>query len=395
MTQALRARWCVNAIFLLHGVIVANWLARIPAVQQKLGLSIGALGVYLLATTIGALFGMPLAAKLVGLYGSAGVLRVSTVLFCVCLLGPGIVAQAWMLAPALFAFGLAAAGMEVSMNTQAVLVERQLSRPVMTTFHAMFSIGGMVGAGMGGFAASHNLTPALHLALASPLLLIASAFSMRTLLPDPPKEVVKEPVHWTRHLGRLWAIGAIAFCVLVGEGAMADWTAVYLSGIPGVSAGLAAGGYSVFSICMAAGRFGGDWLRARFPEVNIIRYGATLAFFGITIGLITGGLVGALAGFGCAGFGFSSIFPILTSKSGQVRGIPAPVGIAAVTAFGYSGFLAGPPLIGFVSQATSLRVGLGLVPLLSVVAVALSGRLPEQEQVPEPVLTAKVSGLIH
>ena len=395
MTRVGQARWSVSAIFLVHGIIVANWLTRIPAVEYRFGLSMGALGGYLLCTALGALCGMPVAARLVGRFGSSRIVRVSTLLFCLWLPAPGLVNRAWMLAPALFVFGWAAATMEVSMNTQAVLVERRLGRPVMTSFHALFSIGGMAGAAMGGFAASVGLTPAVHLALATLILLAPCVLSVRILVSDEAREPSAQRLHWTRHAGALWALGVIAFCILIGEGAMADWTAVYLSGIHRVTPGLAAAGYAVFSVCMAIGRLGGDRLRARFDEVTIIRFGAGLASLGLGLGLAVGGLAGGLAGFACAGFGFSSIFPILTMRSGQVPGISPQVGIAAVTALGYSGFLAGPPIIGFAAQLSSLRVGLGLIPLLSAVAVLLSGRLPGGRRVKEPLLAANAPGLLH
>lgn len=382
MTSAARARWSVNAVFFLHGVTVSNWLARIPAVQQKLALPIGVLGLTLLATAAGAMFGMPLAARLVGRFHSAPVTRVSTALFCLVLPLPGIVPRAWMLAPALFLFGLSAAAMEVSMNTQAIVVETALARPVMTSFHALFSLGGMAGSLMGGFAAAHNVAPAVHLCSVAPLLLAAALLSTRSLLPDGPRRQAP-PAHWLGHLSALWGLGLIAFCILIGEGAMADWTAVYLTGLPSVSPGAAAAGYAVFSVCMALGRLSGDWFRRRFPEIAIIRAGASLASVGLASGLAAGGLSGALIGFACAGFGFSSIFPILTLKAGQIPSVSPQAGVAAVTAAGYTGFLSGPPIIGFLAQASSLRLGLALIPLLSALAALLCSRvLPPQSPNP-------------
>ena len=381
MKQARRAFWSVASIFMLHGVIVANWLSRIPAVQRKLGLSVGALGASLLCTAAGALCGMPIAARLVGRYGSAAVSRFSTLLFCLVLPLPGVVTRGWMLAPALFVLGFCAALMEVAMNTQAVMVERRGGRPVMTTFHAMFSLGGMIGAGMGGLAAALGISPAIHLLGVMPAVFVLSALAARNFVPDDPREIPLQPVHWTRHVRALWTLGIVAFSILIGEGAMADWSAVYLNGLRGVSPAMATSGYAVFSVCMAAGRLRGDWLRGRLAEVAIVRWGAALACLGLGCGLFAGNFAGGLAGFACAGFGFSTIFPILTLRAGHVPGVPPQTGIAAVTAMGYTGFLTGPPLIGFVAQAASLRVGLGVVPLLSAVAFLLSGGLIRADKV--------------
>ena len=373
MTAPALARWRVSAIFLLHGVIVSNWLARIPAVQQKLGLRAGGLGLALLFTTAGALCGMPLTSRLIGRFHSAAVTRLSSFAFCLVLPLPAVVPKAVLLGPALFVFGWAAATMEVSMNTQAVVVEQALGRPVMTSFHALFSIGGMIGSVLGGVAAALRLSPTLHLVLLLPLLVGSTAYATRRLLPDlSARAAPRVPIPWTRHLASLWGLGAIAFCVLMGEGAMADWGAVYVGGLPGVSPGLAAAGYAVFSVAMAAGRLLGDHIRTRLPEPVIVRRGALLASVGLFAGLVRGALPGALAGFACAGLGFSTIFPILTWRAGRVSGVAPQAGIAAVTAIGYSGFLMGPPIIGLLAQLSSLRLGLCVIPLLSVIAAVLT-----------------------
>ncbi len=373
MTAPARARWRVSAIFLLHGVIVSNWLTRIPAVQQKLGLPAGGLGFALLFTTAGALCSMPVTSRLIGRFHSAAVTRLSSFAFCVVLPLPAVVPKAVLLGPALFVFGWAAATMDVSMNTQAVVVEHALGKPVMTSFHALFSIGGMIGSVMGGVAAALKLSPPVHLVLVLPLLLGSTAYATRHLLPDLAAPAVPGiPIHWTRHLASVWGLGAIAFCVLMGEGAMADWGAVYVGGLPGVSPGFAAAGYAVFSIAMAVGRLLGDHIRTRLPEAVIVRRGAVLASAGLFAGLAHGALPGALAGFACAGLGFSTIFPILTLRAGRVSGVAPQAGIAAVTAIGYSGFLMGPPLIGLLAQLSSLRLGLCLIPLLSAIAAVLT-----------------------
>jgi predicted MFS family arabinose efflux permease len=373
MNGPARARWRVSAIFLLHGVIVSNWLARIPAVQQKLGLTAGGLGLALLFTTAGALCSMPLTSRLVGRFQSGAVTRFSSFAFCLVLPLLAVVPKAILLGPALFVFGWAAAAMDVSMNTQAVVVEQALGKPVMTSFHALFSIGGMTGSVMGGLAAALELSPPIHLILLLPLLLSSTVLATRHLLPDVPAPAVsKVAPQWTRLFASIWGLGAIAFCVLMGEGAMADWDAVYLGGLPGVSPGFAAAGYAVFSVAMATGRLLGDHIRLRLPEAVIVRSGALLASVGLFAGLAHGAFPGAVAGFACAGLGFSTIFPILNCRAGQVSGIAPQAGIAAVTAIGYAGFLLGPPLIGLVAQLSSLRFGLCVIALLSATAAALS-----------------------
>lgn len=256
------------------------------------------------------------------------------------------------------------------MNTQAVDVETAYRRPVMVSFHALFSLGGMIGSAMGGVAAAARIDPFTHLALAGLLLAVAVVFATRRLLPDLPGAVLarsRARVAMTPLLG----LAVIAFCVLVGEGAMADWTAVYLTHLTGP--GSAAAGYASFSLAMAGGRFAGDRLRGRLGSVALVRWGGLIAAAGLGAGLLSGDVKGALIGFACAGAGFSKIFPITCSAAGRKAGVNAQAGVATVTGFGYLGFVSGPPLIGLFAQMSSLRTALGLVVILSAVTALLAG----------------------
>jgi hypothetical protein len=270
----------------------------------------------------------------------------------------------------LFIFGLTAGAMDVAMNTQAVDVETAYRRPVMVSFHALFSLGGMISSGMGGIAAAKRIDPLVHLATAGLLLAIAAVFATRHLLADLPGAMLERSRAGVA-LKPLLGLAMIALCVLVGEGAMADWTAVYLSRLTGP--GTAAAGYASFSLAMAGGRFAGDWLRGRLGSVALVRWGGVIAAVGLGAGLLSGGVTGALIGFACAGAGFSTIFPIVCSVAGRKAGVNAQAGIATVTAFGYMGFVAGPPVIGFLAQVSSLRMALGFVVLLSLTAALLAG----------------------
>jgi MFS family permease len=357
------ARISVAAVFLIHGMIVSNWLSRIPAVKQALGLSVSALGVALLGSSFGALLAMALISRVIARVGSARVTRWSTFAFCAALPLPALARGPVSLTLFLIVYGAMAGCMEVAMNTQAVDVELRYGRPMMVGFHALFSLGGMLGAGIGGVAASLGIAPLLHLAA-------AALFATRSLLVEE-----KEPetgllaAHWT--FRPIVGLAAIAFCILMGEGAMADWSAVYLNRFTGQ--GLAALGYSVFSLTMAAGRLGGDWLRARVGTDAMVRGGSALAAIGLGSALAAGRLVPALIGFACAGAGWASIFPILSGAAGHKSPSQPEAGVAAVTATGFFAFLVGPPLIGFIAQAWTLRIGLAVVVALSAVAATMAG----------------------
>jgi MFS family permease len=364
------ARISVAAVFLIHGMIVSNWLSRIPAVKQTLGLSVSALGVALLGSSVGALVAMALISRLIARVGSARVTRWSTFAFCAVLPLPALARGPVTLTLFLVVYGAMAGCMEVAMNTQAVDVERRYARPMMVGFHALFSLGGMTGAGIGGVAASLGIAPWVHLPVAAIVLATAAIFATRSLLIEE-----KEPQagllvgHWS--FRPILGLAAIAFCILLGEGAMADWSAVYLNRFTGQ--GVAAAGYSVFSLTMAAGRLSGDWLRARVGSVLMVRAGSALAAVGLGSALVAGSLIPALIGFACAGAGWASIFPIVSGAAGHKSVARPEAGVAAVSATGFFAFLVGPPLIGFIAQAWTLRTGLAVVVLLSALASIMAG----------------------
>lgn len=366
-----RARISVSLIFLIHGILVSNWLSRIPAVQAKLHLSVGILGATLLATAAGALIAMPLTSKLVGRFGSARVTRVSTLLLCICVVLPGLAWNTPVLAAALFAYGAAAGMMDVAMNTEGVAVEAAYSRPVMVGFHALFSFGGMIGSLLGSLAAGYAIQPQWHLAAVGGALAAASIPVCRHMLVNMWEPPLPDTGSTIELLRPLLGLGLVAFCILLGEGAMADWSAVYLGQLS--SPGVSPLGYAVFSLAMALGRLRGDWFHQRLGSAATVRWGGALAAAGLGIALLAGGVPAALAGFAFAGWGFSAIFPILCSVAGKRAAGKPQAGIAAVSATGYLGFLVGPPIIGFLAQASSLRMALLLVAALSGLASVMAG----------------------
>ncbi|MBV8816859.1 MAG: MFS transporter [Acidobacteriaceae bacterium] len=350
-------------------MLVSNWLSRIPAVQEQLHLSVSVLGVALLGSAGGALTAMSLISSVIRRFGSDRTTRWTSLIFCIVLPLPALSSNALTLTLFLFVYGALAGSMDVSMNTQAVDLERGYGRPIMVGFHALFSFGGMLGAATGGLAAAQHISPRSHLLLAASALLIATLFATRNLL-----GVDKEPLpgaHQRAPFRPLAGLAIIAFCVLLGEGAMADWTAVYLSRF--TSQARAASGYATFSIMMALGRLSGDWLRARFGSVAMVRYGCAISTAGLGLGLLLGGMIPGLIGFACAGAGWAAIFPITCGAAGHKMAAQPEAGVALVTATGFFAFLVGPPLIGFLAQATSLRSALAVVVLLSAVSAALAG----------------------
>jgi MFS family permease len=369
----MAARLAVLGIFFLNGLALASWVVRIPAVQEKLTLSEGLLGLALLGAAVGALAAMPATGWLVARVGSRPVVGVTGLLLCGSLILPALAPNLALLVVSLVMLGASNGAMDVSMNAQAVAVEKRYGQPIMSSFHAAFSLGGLAGAAGGGVVASLGVGLLPHLAGIAALTAAAVVVAYRAMLPgDADRGGDGEPA-FARPTRALAGLGIISFCVLLGEGAMADWSAVYLNGPLGTGPGFAAAGYAAFSVAMAAGRLFGDRLAQRFGPVWLVRAGAAVAAVGLGLSLAVGDPLFALVGFASAGVGFSIIFPAALSAAGRTKGTTAGPAIAAVATAGYFGFLVGPPSIGFVAELTGLGGALYIVVALSAAIVLLAG----------------------
>jgi len=365
------ARYAVSAVFFLTGAGTANWAVRIPAVQERLGLSEGRLGIALLGVSAGALVAMPVAGRLVARRGSRPVTWAAAVAFAAALalppLAPGLVA----LVLSLVVLGMANGMLDVAMNAQAAAVQARYRQPIMARIHALYSFGGLAGAAVGGRIAAHGVGPAPHLAgvgLAIGVGACAVALGMLPASADaaPHQSAVARPTR------ALVALGVVAFCVLFGEGAMANWSAVYLRDVAGAGPGLAAAGFAAFSLTMAAGRAVGDALTTRLGPTRLVRGGAAVAATGVACALALPQPWAVVAGFGAVGAGLSAIFPTVLAATARIPGVVPGAAIAVVSMCGYAGLLAGPPLIGAVANGLTLRGGLGTVVVTSLVVVVLA-----------------------
>jgi MFS family permease len=366
------ARRAVATLFLVNGALFATWVSRLPAIESSRGLSHAMLGVYLFVMAFGAMIAMPMAGLLGSRIGSAQVCRVSALIFAGMLPLLALAPNATTFALALFAFGIGHGALDVSMNAQAVAVEKLYRPPIMASFHALFSTGGLIGAALGGGIAALGLTPAVHFIVMAILLGAVALTTFRALLPFEMPSASKKAALFPLPTRGLLALGVIALCIMVGEGAMADWSAIYLKKIIATSEGIAAVGYAAFSIAMALGRFFGDSLSARFGPVRLLRGSACVAMAGLVLILASPFSPLALLGFACVGIGFAPIIPLVFSAAGHRSGINPGVALASVTTLGYLGFLLGPPIIGFAAGLVGLRVALGLLFASTLTAVILA-----------------------
>jgi MFS transporter len=340
-------------------------------VQTRLRLGESALGLALLGMAAGALLAIPLAGWAIPRLGSRLVVRVSGLLFCAALLAPLLAADLPHLLAALMLFGGANGAMDVSMNAQAVAVERRLQRPIMSWFHGMWSVGGLTGAALAALALYAGLSPIAHAIAAALIAGAGCALAMRTLLP-PGEDVRGDGPRLARPGGTLLALGLLAALALLAEGAMGDWSAVYLRRWLLTSASVAALGFAAFQSTMAAGRFAGDRLAGRLGDALLLSVSGALAATALAVALLVGHPLAAVLGCAAVGLGLSNVIPVLFRTAALVPGVAASQGIAAVGSAGYVGFLGGPPLIGLAAEWLGLPVALGLV-VIALALIATSG----------------------
>ncbi len=373
LVEKTRAFWGVMLCFLIHGLITSTWVSRIAAVKTNLHLSDGALGFSLLGTAIGSVSAVPFCGRLLARFGNKQTAQWTSAGFCLALFLPGLAWSSTSLFLFLMIFGAFAGANDVAMNSQAVATEKLLGKLTMSRFHAMFSLGGIIGASLGSIVAARKIAPLNHMSVAAILFLLLTAvaahftFDTQSGAEEKPKSRIGRPPI------AIVALSAIGFCIFLSEGAIADWTAVYLKQVLHAAEGLAAAGYAVFSVTMTIFRFSGDAITARIGRGWMIRLGGLIAAVGLTMVVLAPSPFLAMAGFGVAGIGFSSIIPLVFAASGHIPNVSESAGVSFVTGLGYIGFLVGPPMIGLIAQFTSLRFGLSTLVLLSASAALLIG----------------------
>ena len=388
----------VTVVFFVNGLLFASWTAHIPHVKDYLRLDDGALGIALLGAPAGSVLAMLLAAPLLPRLGSKTIVRITLVGYCVA--GPlvGLTRSFAMLFVALMAWGAFQGTLDVSMNTQAIAVERQAGRPLMPGFHGSWSVGAFAGAAAGviGVALGLSLSAQLLL-LAAPCLLIAGWLTTAMIGDRHPRHAPPDhreherPDHQqhpptgsrsrarTRSSRRrvIWmaivVLGGIAVADMLCEGAAADWAAVYLRTSLHAAPAVAALGYAAYSLAMVAVRLGGNRLLARFAVHRLLPFLAALATVLFAAGLAINLIPLVLAGFAGLGAGVAAVIPAVFSAAGRVPGINAGTAVAIVSAFGWAGFVCGPVIIGQLAGVTSLRLALALLPALTALVAVSTG----------------------
>jgi MFS family permease len=356
--------------FFLLGLMFGSWVPRIPAVKASLHLSSGALGIELLAPALGAILAMAVAGAFVAKHGSRSVLRAAVILLAVPAGFIGASRTKVELFITLLLWGAGSGSADVAMNSQGVLIQEVMGRPMMSKFHGMFSLGGLVGGLLGSFAAGTSVSVTIQLAVTGIVVLIVGelvTLGMLTRYSDRTKRYKR----FVRPDQALILLGLLGFASLVCEGAASDWSAVFLKINLGVSSGIAGLGYVAFAVAMITMRLFGDRLIKRFGGSRLI---CTTCLFGaavFAVCLVISTPLSLFIGFASLGVGMACCAPVAISAAGQH--VDSGPSVATVTTMSYTGFLVGPPIIGAAAAAVGLRNALYIVPTMAALCAVVAG----------------------
>jgi MFS family permease len=366
------SRIAVKIVFFLNGFVHANYFSRLPRIQEQFSIDNGVVGLVLLSSSIGALIAMPFTGWLIIRNGSRRITIFGIFSYCALIPFIPLMPTLSSLIILFFILGVSSGMSDVAMNSQAVMVEKQMQKPIMTSFHALFSIGMALGAFAGAFFTRTGMGLFAHFTFVSLASLVTVFVARYYLVHDKPQSKSTEEPAFRVPNAAMASIGVIAFCSMLGEGAMADWSTNYMENIAHADQALAPMGLSAFALAMTIGRFFGDSAREKFGDRLLMVTCGLIATAGIRIALSFDNPMVVIGGLFIVGIGLSSVVPIAYSIAGHTKDLPPGVGLAMVTTVGYSGFLFGPPIIGFIAQWQNLRIALALVALLFVVMTFLS-----------------------
>jgi MFS family permease len=357
--------------FFIAGLGIAAWAPLVPYAKARAGLDEGTLGLLLLCLGVGSILAMPLAGILATRFGCRRVATGGTLLICAALPLLATVSSIPALIATLFMFGAGLGTVDSTVNLQAVIVERASGKNMMSGFHGLFSLGGIVGAAGVSALLGLGLSPLAAMLVVVAVLIAALCKCVPHMLPYGSES--SGPAFAVPH-GIVLFIGGMCFIVFLTEGAALDWSAVFLAQERGIDTAYAGLGYAAFALTMTAGRLMGDRIVRIVGATRIILFGGLLAAAGLFLATFAPSWEAALVGYALVGAGCSNIVPVLYTAVGKQTVMPESIAVPAITTLGYAGILAGPAVIGFVAHASSLSFAFGLMAVL-LVAVAIGGKV--------------------
>jgi MFS family permease len=370
----LRARYAVSLLFFLCGVVFTSWASRIPAFKEQFHLNEAELGGVLFMLPMGSLIALPFAGWAVDKVGSRVMGSVSILLYAAALYALSQSPTVFTLSIALFIFGFVGNTVNIAVNTQGLDVQHLLGKPILASLHALWSVGALCGALIGGWTLDHNYTTATHYLIVWVPVSILAVLCYGYLIPADDTDHADKKLFALPDKA-LMLIGVICLCCTLCEGAMADWSALYYQSVQQDLARKSTTGFTAYAFTMSIGRFTGDRLIHMFGYRKVLMIDALLIAGGMTLALATPWPVMVIIGFAMVGYGVSTVIPIAYMVAGQSTTMRPSVALAAVSTVGFTGFLIGPPVIGFVAHEIGLRYALGIVVVLALAVFGLAGRI--------------------
>ena len=361
----------VGLVFMTISTLFGSWVTRIPDIKTMLNFDEGTLGLSLLGMSIGALLMMPFSAWVMSKFGTGKTMFIGVIVATFTMALPAFATSFWSLVALLFLAGLLHGLTDVAMNAAAAAIEQTQKIRILSTCHGMFSLGGMLGAVLGSYLAGLGVSVQMHLMSVSIFMIVVVLLFSKTLLNVEDVET-EEGKLFVLPSGALIGLAIVGFVIMMGEGAVADWSAIYIRDYLNGSAAIAGLGFAGFSLTMAIGRFTGDSIIPKYGSKAIIQFGSILGAIGLAAVIFIPNIYVAIAGFTIIGLGFSCVVPILFSAAAKVPGVVPGTGIAAVTTSGIFGFLIGPPSIGMIANQFSLTFAYGCMMVLVIIAIFIS-----------------------
>ncbi|MCO5945912.1 MFS transporter [Mucilaginibacter flavidus] len=372
-------RIAVGVLFFMAGLCFSSWASRIATVQQNLGLTDAALGAVLFSLPVGLMLSLPFSGWAITKVGSKKVLLGAILVYGICLISLGLAQTTLQLIVGLVCFGFSSNAVNISVNTQAVVAERMYERPIMASFHGLWSLAGFAGAGIGTIMIANHINPFHHFIIVLAILALGVTIASRYLYDDVGAPKIDSAVkikllERLRLMLPLLTLGSIAFCSMICEGAMFDWSVIYFKKVVDAPIALQGAGFTAFMLTMAGGRFVADLFAARFGLKRTLQVSGSLTVTGLLTAVIFPHLYTAMAGFMLVGVGVSSVVPMVYSAAGKSKTMSAGVALAAVSTIGFIGFLIGPPVIGFIAGLATLRASFVFIAIMGMSVVVLSTR---------------------
>ncbi|HSI76921.1 MAG TPA: MFS transporter [Lunatimonas sp.] len=376
MNVLKRRRLAVGAFFFLTGLCFSSWASRIPDFQRMFSLSEGQLGTLLLGMPAGSLIALPLAAWAVYRYGSRYVVLAGMSLYIVSLVSLGFATSSFQLALLVIVVGVLGNVMNISLNTQALSIEKDYGRSILSSFHGSWSLAGFVGAGIGAGMVFLDLSPLIHYLF---ILVIGGGiilWSQRFIISEVSgKESAGGGFVFKKPDALIMRIGLVGFCGMMCEGCMFDWSGVYMAKAVNAPTALVPLGFFAFMGAMALGRFLADKVANRYGKIWVLRMSGILIFSGLCLAVLIPNLIVVLVGFALVGLGTASVVPLSYSIVGRSQTYPPGIAIAMVSSISFFGFLLGPPLIGFIAEIFNLKTSFALISIMGLaIAVLVSVR---------------------